>query len=442
MKLNVSVIRCRSATALRLLLVVSVALIALGDAAFVRRSGPSAIADAATQHRVALSTGQARALSLLGKARPQKAVPLFLFTDPNKDPDDSVVLLATKYLQQQGFVDLRCVVTTLGDVGMRTKRAKFAKSLLDALGMERTPVGVGTDYDFEVYDASGASDAAAAERRRQDHQVFAETPLLNPRAAIETDGLALLERELQRVPDRSAVLLINSGMADPDAILRTSSDLVRRKTASVVIMGGVEPAVDRQGFVVADMRAYNNTTHQPSADRAYARLQELGIPLLVVNKEAAYAAAVSPSFYDSLAETGHPVGVFLKDQQILSLRQLWEGIHRGQLPPALTPAWFFNAFTDLDLATGAGKAALAQANAHVEDFEGLWRLVRRLNLYDVRALLAVSPNVGKLVFRPEAPAGTSADVRLVGPSAITNAAFLTDLITALGIESLNPSVPR
>jgi inosine-uridine nucleoside N-ribohydrolase len=372
---------------------------------------------------------------MLRKVRPQKAVPLFLFTDPNKDPDDLVVLVAASYLQEQGFVDLRCVVTTLGDAEIRTKRAKFAKSVLDVLGLVRTTVGVGVDYEGEVRDASGASDTT--EGRRQDHRMFVETSLLNRDAAVEIDGLALLERELNSIPDQSAVLLINSGMADVAEVLRTASDLIRRKIARVVIMGGVEYSLDQRGFVVADSRAYNNTVSQQSADEVYASFQTFRIPLVVVNKEAAYAAAVSRNFYDSVAATRHPVGVFLKDQQLRSLQQLWDGIHKGPLSSTLSPEWFFQTFTDVNLNSRAGRATLTQANAHVEDFEAVWRLVRKLNLYDVLALPQVSPAIQGLVFRPETVAGASADVRLVGPSAITDAALLRDLIAGLAIESLN-----
>ena len=197
-----------------------------------------------TAQRVSLSTGQSLAILLLNQARPEKPAPLFLFTDPNKDPDDLSVLVQTKYLQQQGFVDLRCVLTTLGDRDMRTKRARFARSVLDDLGLENAKVGVGVDYGFEVQDATGAVDAKATEGRKNDHRVFLETPLLRPLAVVELDGLALLKKELERVPDHSAVWLINSGMADPAALLRDAPDLVKQKTAKVVIMGGVGPQVD------------------------------------------------------------------------------------------------------------------------------------------------------------------------------------------------------
>ena len=71
---------------------------------------------------------------------------------------------------------------------------------------------------------------------------------------------------------------------------------MKQKTSRVVIMGGVEPQVDHRGFVVADRRAFNNTTDQPAADFVYARLQQLGVPLIVMNKEAVYPAAVPHNF--------------------------------------------------------------------------------------------------------------------------------------------------
>jgi hypothetical protein len=373
-----------------------------------------------------------------------KPAPLFLFTDPNRDPDDLSVLVATKYLQEQGFVELRCVLTTLGDQETRIRRARFVSGVLDGLGLKRVKVGVGGDYSFEVRDATGALDVKATEGRKKDHQVFIEieTPLQQPQAEVAEDGLALLKRELAGVPDGSAVLLINSGMADPAALLRDAPELVRQKTAKVVIMGGVEPQVDKRGFVVADERAYNNATHQSSADYTYARLQELGLPLVVVNNEAAYAAAAPRSFYDGMAATKHPIGVYLKDQQRQSLQHLWEGIHQGRLPPALTPKWFFKTFTDVDIDSPAGEVALTRAKADVEDFEGVWKQVSKFNLYDPLALLAATPGAGELLFRGEVPAGVRASVQVIGKNSIRDSTLVKDLLAGLGIESLNPPMPR
>ena len=390
--------------------------------------------------RVPLSGGQARAISLLRQVRPETPAPLFLFTDPNKDPDDLNVLVALKFLQQQGFVELRCLLATLGDRPTRLRRAQFAAGVLDDLGLESVRVGLGTDYDYEVKDAAGAVDAKATDGRKADHNVFLETPLLRPQAAVEPDGLALLKKELEQVPDHRAVLLINAGMADAAALLREAPELVKRKAAKVVIMGGVEPSVDARGFVVADKRAYNNTTHQASADFTYARVQELGVPLVVVTKDATYAAAAPRSFYDGLAATGHPVGVYLRDQQMRSLQKLWEGIRLGHLPAALTPEWFFKTFTDVDLDSTAGKAAVARANGQV--FEEIWKQVSKFNLYDPLALLAATPGASELLFQPHLPAGCVTHVQVVGRDSIKDSTLIKDLLAGLAIESLNPPMPR
>lgn len=395
----------------------------------------------ATQ-RVTLTAGQARAIELLCKSRPEKPAPLFLFTDPNKDPDDLSVLVEARYLQEQGFVDLRCAVTTLGNRDVRTIRAKFTRSVLDDLGLHRAQVGVGVDYGFDVKDATGAVDVKATAGREKDHRVFVETPLLRPLAVVEPDGLALLKRELDRVADHSAVLVVNAGMVDLAELLRSEPELVQRKVARVVIMGGVEPRLDPMGFAIADKRAYNNSTHQPSADYVYSRVQELGLSLVIVNKEATYSAAAPRSFYDGIAATGHPVGVYLKEQQKQSLKHLWEGIHQGHLPPALTPAWFFRTFTDVDLDTPAGKAALTQATSQAENFEEIWKQVSKFNLYDPLALLAATPGAAELLFQSEVPAEAKSRVRIIGKDSIKDPTLIKDLLSGLGIESLNPPLPR
>ncbi len=400
----------------------------------------STAAESQAAERVPLSAGQARAISLLQRVRPQQPAPLVLLTDPNKDPDDLSVLVETKYLQEHGFVDLRCVVTTLGDEDVRTIRARFARSVLDELGLTHTRVGVGGNYELAVRDANGAEDAKVTQGREKDHRVFVETPLLRPDAAVEMDGLGLIKSELERVADHSAVFVVNAGMVDLAELLRNAPELVRQKTARVVIMGGVESHLDQRGFAKADSRAYNNSTHQPSADYSYSRLQELGVPLVVVIREAAYAAAAPRSFYDGIAATRHPVGVYLKEQQKQSLKLLWQGVQQGHLPPALTPEWFFRTFTDFDLDSPAGKAAVANANADPDNFEDIWRQVSKFNLYDPLALLAATPGAAELLFQSETLGDSKSNVRIIGRHSVKDAALLKDLLAGLGIESLNPPI--
>lgn len=381
---------------------------------------------------------EARAGSLLLDARPQSPVPLFLFTDPNKDPDDLTVLVLLSFLQRQGFVDLRSVATTLGDRTMRERRAQFAKDVLEELRLPEVPVGVDVDYGFEVMDAHGRVDSAASEGRRKDHEVFLDTPFERPQGSVAASGVALMETELARVPDGSAVLLVNAGMAGLAALLRKAPEQVRIKTSTVVIMGGIAPALDARGFVTADQRAYNNTTHQPSADYVYARVQELGIPLVVVTREAAYAAAAPRSFYDGMAATGNPIGVSLANQQKQSLAKLWSGIQSDHLPQALTTEWFFQTFTDVDIGTPAGRAALVRAEENADDFEAIWKQVSKFNLYDPLALLVALPEVGKLLFHYDAVPGTQDGVRIIDDRSLVDSDLLEQLLSWMAIRALSP----
>ena len=393
-------------------------------------------------NRVSLSAGQEHAIKLLQQVRPAKPAPLFLLTDPNKDSDDLSVLIEIKYLQEHGFLDLRCALTTLGDREVRTTRAKFVRSVLDALDLVNATVGVGVDYPFEVKDAHGTVEVKATLGRQKDHRVFMETPLLNPLAMVESDGQKLIKKELEQVADHAALFVVNAGMADLAELLRVAPDLLKQKVARVVIMGGVEPKVDQHGFAVADKRAYNNSTHQPSADYTYARIQELGLPLFVMTKEASYAAAAPRSFYDGVAATGHPVGVYLKEQQKQSLKNLWEGIQHGHMPPALTTEWFFDTFTDVEPQSTAGKEAIQYARSHADEFDGIWKQVTKFNLYDPLSLLVATPGVADLLFESEILAGSKSGVQIIGKKSIKNATLMKDLLSGLGIESLNPPMPK
>ncbi len=396
----------------------------------------------AAGERVSLEPEQTRIIGTLQQLQPKTPAPLFLFTDPNRDPDDLSVLIIVKSLEQRGFFDLRCVLATLGDREIRTLRAKFARCVLDDLGLEKTRVGVGEDYDFEVYDATGALDVKATQGRKVDHRAFVETPLLRREAVVEMNGLVLLKNELKRVPDLTAVILLNSGMADFARLLHDDSELVKQKTSKVVVMGGVEPKLDHRGFVVADRRAYNNVTHQPSADFVYARLQELGIPVFVVTKEAAYHAAMRRSFYDGIAGTKHPIGVYLKEQQFLSLKHLWEGIQKGHVNPQLTSEWFFNTFTDVDSKSPEGKRMLGEATMNADDFPLVWSRVSKFNLYDPIALLVATPGATELLFNASALADCRSNVQFIGQDAIKESTHLKDLLSGLAIESLNPPEPK
>ena len=403
----------------------------------LNREPTPAISASEAGHRVILSADESQAIDRLHQTRPEMAAPFFLITDLNRDPDDLTAIVMMKHLQDQGFIDLRYVVTTLGDIGIRTTRARFARSVLDDLGLKNAKVAVGVEYAFDVNEVDVATSAKAKRSRPKSHNNFLDTSLLRQNVEVEIDGLTMVKKELESIRDHSAVFLINAGMPDMVEILRELPDLVQQKTARVVVMGGVKTELDSRGFVVADETAYNNMTHQPSANYVYARVQELGIPFVILNRDAAYIAAVPQSFYDGMAATGHPIGVYLKIQQMRTLRNLWEEILEGQLPPDRSPEWFFKTFTSIDLESPSGSASLDSARAHPDDFEAIWKLVSKLNLYDPLSLLSGTPGAAEVLFQGEVPIGARSQVKIYGSNAIKDVTLMKNLLAGLGIESLN-----
>lgn len=408
---------------------------------FAARTGP--VGAAKLPGADLLCPGEIKALTALQAARPKEPAQLFLLTDPNKDPDDLSVMIHLKHLSDGGFVELRGVVTTLGDEATRAKRAEFAATVLEKVGLE-APVGVGGDYDLEVRSADGSVDAQRTEGRKKDHAKYVENTLVVPgahAAAIAKDGRSMLREGLRKVADDSAVLLVNAGMADAAALLRDDPTLAKKKVSRLVVMGGVGPTLDAQGHVTADGRAYNNTTDQASADFVYKKAQELGIELVVVAKEAAYAAAAPRSFYDGAAKTGHEVGIYLKDQQATALEHLWDGINAGHMPPALTPAWFFKTFTDVNPDTPAGAATIDAAVANKGDFDAVWGHVTKFNLYDPLALLAAAPGASELLFAGGEVAAATSKARVLGAAEVKDCALAKDLMSGMAVVSLASSMP-
>lgn len=211
--------------------------------------------------------------------------------------------------------------------------------------------------------------------------------------AVHTDGVRAMRERLATSPHKLGMVVI-AGMTDASALLAEAGDLVREKLASITIMGGIDPARDADGLVQPDTRAYNNATDIHAARALYRRAQQLGIPLRILSKEAAYRAAVPPAFYEGIARNGHPVGEYLRDVQKNALKGLWEGI-QANLIPGLDTAWFFRTFV---AAQPQDPAAADQQGAM--SFDAIWPQVTKLNLYDPLTLLAALPGAARLLFQP------------------------------------------
>lgn len=293
-------------------------------------------------------------LNQLRSHKPAVPMPCILFTDPNKDPDDVVAFTLAKPLQAFRLVKMAHAVATLGERDVRTRRAGVARGVFDRLDLQEVRVTVGLDYAIKPEHA-------------KDHAKFLDQGealhvKLKPEAASEDSVAALRETLTQAAAP--VTLVVIAGMTDPCALVTAEPGLVKQKVGRVVIMGGVRPDKDEDGYVQPDDRAYNNTTDFAAACRFYRRVQELGIPLRIVTREAAYRAAVPRTFYEDMAQSGHVVGQYLKDVQKHALNTLWDGIDQGRIAK-LDKHWFFNTFIAREI--GQGDAAAWAARNHTFD---------------------------------------------------------------------------
>ncbi|WP_330873155.1 type III secretion system effector XopQ [Xanthomonas fragariae] len=322
-----------------------------------------------------------RELTFHTPAKPRDTV---LFTDPNKDPDDVVTYTIGKQLQVEGFVRLTDVAVTLGDADVRQERARLAKGVFNRLQLPDVRVSRGQDYQMRAAQA-------------KDHAKFLQEGrgLRAESGDICSNSLEAMKDRLMQTPHGLSMVVI-AGMTDANALVEAHPDLVRERVKNITIMGGVEPVKDAHGYVQPDARAYNNATDLDAARGLYRKAQQLRIPLRIVTKEAAYKTAVSPAFYENLAENGHSVGRYLKDVQKNALNGLWDSIQAGLLP-GLDEAWFFRTFT-----AGAPTQVNGQQDAakQATAFDQIWPKVTKLNLYDPLTMLASVPGAADMLFTP------------------------------------------
>lgn len=297
----------------------------------------------------------------------------------------------------QDLFELRSVIANLAPP---VKRAQLAKGTLKLLGQPKVPVGIGTDCKNSP--------------NGHDHE-FEKVTYMADVNELE-DGRDLLTRTFKEAEDDSLTLILISGMTDIAAILREHGDLVKAKVNSVAIMGGVEVEkgtsnvlLDKDGFMIPDSAA-NNKFDMDSAIYTYRRIQELGIPMVILTRAAAYACKVPRSFYDELADTGHPVGIKLRDSQQGSIESLWQRAclpagdeGRAKLPDRCDKEWFCNTFCG-----GQGKERTGE--------DSIWDLIQSFNLYDPMTLIAAIPELRERFYEPTVVKVGETEHQIIGVS--------------------------
>jgi len=274
-------------------------------------------------------------------------IPLVIISDPGEDLDDEMAMVMLRYLTGKGYVDCKGIVANLRPA---QDRGRLLRGTLDVLGLYEVPVGIGTDGGSSEHKATFLETAASY------------MPADGSERARLHGGRALLRRCFEEATDGSLTLVCISSMKDAALFIRDNTDLFKRKSRSVLIMGGVRemPTAGGADGAGAGSRllpdallpdtANNNTFDQQAADYLYAVCQDLGVQLTVQTRHSAYACPVPREIYDAMAKTGSPIAVRLRTAQRTSIENLWkrciapEPDCRFGLPARCDRTWFQNTF--------------------------------------------------------------------------------------------------
>jgi len=173
--------------------------------------------------------------------------------------------------------------------------------------------------------------------------------------------------------------------------------------------------------------AHNHTFDMGAAQRFYAAVQRLDVPLTVVSRHAAYAACIPRSFFDRLAAGTSaariiaaklgtlpafcsPIARRFARSQKASMMELFEracadGEGRQGLPLRCDRSWFLLTFCVRSVESGVLHPAHAELRAILaldkldpQRAERVRRLVTRVNAYDVLAAVATVPSLRQRFF--------------------------------------------
>ena len=328
------------------------------------------------------------------EARNSKPVQLFVISDPGQDLDDEMAVILMRYLQELRLVDVLGIVCNLRP---SFDRARLMRGTLDLLGMHAVPVGIGTDGGSSHHKDSFSQSAHTYIPPPSSERSFQLLP-----------ARQLMREQYERAEPNSISLLCISSLKDAALFLRDNEALFVAKTKSVTIMGGAGlnespnsphanngPGTPREvlGSLTPDT-AHNNMFCKDSAEFLHRKCQELGVPLVIISRFAAYAVPIERATYDDLAQTGGPIGWRLRNMQRATIESLWvracaagDAPERQGLPARCDKAWFLTTFCG-----GAG----TERNAA----EPIWDLVTSFNMYDSLALLAAIPVLRHRFFMP------------------------------------------
>ena len=317
-------------------------------------------------------------VSPLSPPKPPLKTRALVFTDAGADLDDEMALLLAKALIDADQLSLEAVVCTLHPA---KRRAQLVRGTLDALGLSDVPVVVGSD--------GGDSQQQQTAPAPEDHDYI---PGDDDERTKSLKSMSEVHELLERVAPHSISIVILASLKDAAALLKRNERLFVNKVRDVTIMGGVRWPVSE--YAEPDS-AHNNSFDMEASEYFYRRCQDLGVPLIVVGRDACYEVAAPKTIYEELGNTESAIGKRLRDaahQTIDDLRRraASTGPERRGLPARCDAQWFADNFCH-----GNPEVLVRPLQ------ESVWDLVVAFNLYDVVALALAVPLLREAFVSPQ-----------------------------------------
>eukprot|EP00947_MAST-08B_sp_MAST-8B-sp1_P003978 g3978.t1 len=156
-----------------------------------------------------------------------KPCQMVVISDPGRDLDDECAMIMLAALSQTpgALVECKAFIATLAPV---EERVRLARGTLDLLGLDKVPVGKGSDGGVETLPDDFTETAGA---------------YMSPKGSTEgiEDGQALLKRVYEEADDKSLDMVVIASMKDAAIFVKEHPELFAQKSRSVLIMGGVQP---------------------------------------------------------------------------------------------------------------------------------------------------------------------------------------------------------